>query len=67
MDARTGVAQRRLSATTKVTVIGQVQKEMSTENIGISTAIGIVRSRCAAANIATSFSLSYLRPCTLLL
>ena len=42
---RTNVAQRRLRATTKVTVIGQVQKEMSTENISESKAIGIVRTR----------------------
>ena len=48
-------------------IIGEVEKEMSTEDISEGKAIGIVRTRCAVANIATSFSLSYLRPCTLLL
>ena len=71
MDARTDVARKQtrrlLSATTKVQIIGEVKKEMSTEDISENKAIGIVLTRCAVANIATSFSLSYLRPCTLLL
>ena len=67
MDARTDVARRRLSATTKVQIIGEVKKEMSTEDISENKAIGIVLTRCAVTNIATRFSLSYLRPCTLLL
>ena len=45
MDVRTGVAQRRLRATTKVKIIGQVKKEMSTEDTSETKAIGIVHTR----------------------
>ena len=45
MAGSKGVAQRRLSATTKVQIIDEVKKEMSTEDISEHKAIDIVRTR----------------------
>ena len=45
MAGSKGVAQRRLRATTKVQIIDEVKKEMSTEDTSENKAIGIVRTR----------------------